>query len=134
MSDTLFTVLTTRCFYGCGHTTTEATTTGSSDAMERHHWDAHYSPAERDKFHKTGQRPERTGRTENDPLACRSCGARLVERPAKDQTPEQSWCGAWYDHPPVPRGACGKITSSVLIMSEALKAQHHTDQAKERRR
>lgn len=61
MREALFKMFTAHCFFGCGHTTTEATTAGSSDAMERHYWDAHYSQETRDWLHAAGQRQERIG-------------------------------------------------------------------------
>lgn len=38
----------------------------------------------------------------------------LVER--KSVTPEQAWCGKWFD--------CTRCMSSVLQMSDELKASH----------
>lgn len=38
----------------------------------------------------------------------------LVER--KSLTPEQAWCGKWFD--------CTRCMSSVLLMSDELKASH----------
>lgn len=62
MSDeTLFGMFTTHCFYDCRHKTVEANMTGSSDAMERHYWDAHYDQASRDKLRAEGQLAERIG-------------------------------------------------------------------------
>lgn len=56
--------------------------------------------------------------------ACHSCGRFLELRPATRQTPEQKWCGVWYDHPTGEIGTFGVgHTTSVLYESPALKAQ-----------
>lgn len=39
----------------------------------------------------------------------------MIDRPLKEQNDTHRWCGAWFD--------CSQCRSSVLIMSDALKAQ-----------
>jgi hypothetical protein len=56
------------------------------------------------------------------PTCCNEdCGLPMEERPASRMTPEQAWCGTWYDHPR--STLCGQGWSSVLIPSPALQAQ-----------
>lgn len=51
---------TVRCI-ACDHTETLETSQRSSDAMERHYWDEHYSQSDRDHLRANGQAPERMG-------------------------------------------------------------------------
>ena len=48
--------------------------------------------------------------------SCPSCGSQMVYRPA--HTPEQAWCGTWYE--------CSesRCNSSVLLHSPALAAMY----------
>lgn len=63
--------------------------------------------------------------TELEPPRCQLCEARLtVRNPPGGHTPEQRFCGIWYDHPPyrhdeLPFGH----TASVLFASPELLAQ-----------
>lgn len=59
---------------------------------------------------------------------CRLCGADFVAR--KPSTPEQAWCGEWFDHPD---GRCSQRLSSVLIPSDELLAATPTPSEKEGR-
>lgn len=56
---------------------------------------------------------------------CTACGARLVLRnPPGGWTPEQRFCGTWYDHPPFgPADLPFGHTASALFESAALQAQ-----------
>lgn len=62
MSDTLFEIQTfaSHCIY-CKHIERASDGVTSSDAMERHYWDNHYTPESRAALRKAGQRPERIG-------------------------------------------------------------------------
>ncbi|WP_367139289.1 hypothetical protein [Saccharothrix sp. HUAS TT1] len=59
------------------------------------------------------------------PPWCRTCGARLELRdPPGGHTPEQQWCGIWYDHPPLPGLPAGQLvghTGTALVMSAELQ-------------
>lgn len=46
---------------------------------------------------------------------CQTHGIQMVLRPLVHQTPEQKFCGAWYD--------CPACTSTVLFQSPELRAQ-----------
>lgn len=59
-------------------------------------------------------------------LECPKCGTPLVERAASGQTPEQRFCGTWFDHAPVPVAACMNTGYTVLEPSSALLAQHQS--------
>jgi hypothetical protein len=51
-------------------------------------------------------------------IICAKHGEKMVQRPANVQTPEQLFCGDWYD--------CSepRCMNSTLIESEALRKQH----------
>lgn len=51
---------------------------------------------------------------------CPNCHTELVVRP--NATPEQSWAGAWFVHPPVV-DPCTRRNGATLIPSAALRAQ-----------
>lgn len=56
---------------------------------------------------------------------CGSCGVYLELRDPSKQTYEQSWCGVWYDHPPMESGSLTiGHARSVLLPSPELLAQH----------
>lgn len=56
--------------------------------------------------------------------SCSVCGVFLeLRNPPGGYTPEQKFCGVWYDHPPVSLGQCSFGTASVLYVSGALKQQ-----------
>lgn len=58
----LFQRLTVHCFYGCGHVEREGLNVGgSSDAMERHYWDHHYTSRDRKAVRTAGQVQDRIG-------------------------------------------------------------------------
>jgi hypothetical protein len=58
-------------------------------------------------------------------LTCPRHGA-LVQRPDAQQTPEQRWCGTWYDCPGYQYGGhrCGR---TVLVPSAELQTQLGTE-------
>lgn len=61
--------------------------------------------------------------TEVDRLPeCPQGHGQMVLRDPKTYTPEQAWCGIWYDCPPGPPGSSCK--SSTLLPSAALAAQY----------
>lgn len=60
-----------------------------------------------------------------EPPTCPSCGVAMAPRPLAGQTPEQKWCGQWFDHPPIPGVPSGSLFGhpvSVLIESPELAA------------
>lgn len=54
---------------------------------------------------------------------CNRCGQYLDLRTVT--TPEQDWCGVWYDHPPVPAGhsTFGHTHSTLYPSRELMEAQ-----------
>ena len=62
MTATLFELpaFVSHCIY-CKHTDRASDGITSSDAMERHYWDSHYTPETRAKLRKAGQSPKRMG-------------------------------------------------------------------------
>lgn len=52
--------ITVHCMY-CTHEEVTDDAQTSSDAMERHYWDDHYSQSDRDHLRSVGQKPERMG-------------------------------------------------------------------------
>lgn len=54
-------------------------------------------------------------------VRCKTCDMPMVQR--QTTTPEQAWCGAWWDHPQIFAGTFGH-TSSVLFSSPALRTVH----------
>jgi len=52
----------------------------------------------------------------NPPAHTCKNGGELVERPKTHQTPEQIWCGTWFD--------CTRCGTTCLIESAELRAQH----------
>lgn len=57
---------------------------------------------------------------------CDKCGVYLEIRGANGggATPEQKFCGVWYDHPPMQQGSITfGHTDSVLYPSKALREQ-----------
>lgn len=55
-------------------------------------------------------------------VRCDKCGVNLV--PREVTTPEQEWCGAWWDHP-IPEGGRESLighTGSALFPSPELRA------------
>lgn len=52
---------------------------------------------------------------------CTSCGTTLELRTGR-MTPEQEWCGVWYDHPAI--GLRCSAQMSVLYPSKALREQN----------
>lgn len=53
-----------------------------------------------------------------EPFLCRTCHHPMVRRPLDRQTPEQRWCGLWYDCKQN-EGTCG---STWLVQSPELLA------------
>jgi len=52
---------------------------------------------------------------------CDTCGERFeLRNPPGGWTPEQKFCGTWYDHP---EGGCGQRLASVLYPSSVLLEQ-----------
>jgi len=62
--------------------------------------------------------------------ACPGCGADML--PRTNPTPEQAWCGTWFDHVPVPLGGCTRFPtllkpSAALLQQDAdLRAEHES--------
>lgn len=65
---------------------------------------------------------EERGEAATPTPACSRCGIALMAR--VNPTPEQAWCGKWFDHPPVPFGACGNQRGSALLPSTDLLKQN----------
>ncbi len=63
-------------------------------------------------------------------FTCDICGTDLVERTGA--TPEQAFCGTWFDHPARMRGLCdfnSRLVPSDGLMKQMYEMEHAASEA-----